>query len=160
MRAHWLKLALNLWPPFRGAGIRVLNFADDYRSVDVELRMGRLNRNYVGAHFGGSLYAMTDPFYTLMLMHLMGREYKVAHAGARIDFLTPAHGRVQAHFTLNDAQLEAIRAATRDGAKHLAELSVDIINHDGNVAARATHIVYVRLKKPPASSTPPSTPAG
>ena len=153
MRAHWLKLGMNLWPPFRGAGIRVVNFADDYRSVDVELRMGRFNRNFVGAHFGGSLYAMTDPFYTLMLIHLMGRDYRVAHAGARIDFIAPAHGRVQAHFEIDDAQLDSIREATRDGAKHLPEFSVEVKDHDDKVVARATHIVYVRLKKNPAPQT-------
>ena len=147
MRAHWLKLAMNLWPPFRGAGIRILNFADDYRSVDVELRMGRLNRNYVGAHFGGSLYAMTDPFYTLMLMHLLGREYRVAHAGAKISFIAPAHGSVRAHFEISDAQLDALRSAAGDGSKHLPEFSVDVKNHHGEIVARVVHIVYVRLKQ-------------
>ena len=147
MRAHWLKIGMNLWPPFRGAGIRVVNFAEDYRSVDVELRMGRLNRNVVGAHFGGSLYAMTDPFYTLMLMHLMGREYRVAHAGARIDFIAPAHGRVQAHFEISDAQIESIRAAASDGSKQLPEFDVEVTDHHGTIVARVTHIVYVRLKK-------------
>ncbi|MBM3346723.1 MAG: DUF4442 domain-containing protein [Betaproteobacteria bacterium] len=90
MRARWLKLAMNLWPPFRGAGIRVQHIAEDYRSVSVALSLGRLNRNYIGTHFGGSLYAMTDPFYMLMLMRLLGRDYAVAHAGARIEFLAPA----------------------------------------------------------------------
>jgi acyl-coenzyme A thioesterase PaaI-like protein len=157
MRAHWLKLGMNLWPPFRGAGIRIVNFADDYRSVDVELRMGRLNRNYVGAHFGGSLYAMTDPFYTLMLIHLMGREYRVAHAGARIDFIAPAHGRVQAHFEINDEQINAIREAARDGSKQLPEFAVEVKDHDDKVVAHVTHIVYVRLKQRPASQ--PASPA-
>jgi hypothetical protein len=52
---------LNLWPPFRGAGIRVTHVSADYREVDVALKLGLLNRNYFGTQFGGSLYAMTDP---------------------------------------------------------------------------------------------------
>ena len=37
-------------------------FAEDYRHARVELRQRWYNRNYVGTHFGGSLFAMTDPF--------------------------------------------------------------------------------------------------
>ena len=31
--------------------------------------------NYVGTQFGGSLYSMVDPFYRLMLMENLGRDY-------------------------------------------------------------------------------------
>jgi acyl-coenzyme A thioesterase PaaI-like protein len=58
-----LRRLFNLWPPFRAAGIRVRDIAPDFRSATVELRMRLLNRNYVGTHFGGSLFAMTDPFF-------------------------------------------------------------------------------------------------
>ena len=63
-----MKTLFNVWPPFRGAGVRVREIAPDFRSVHVELRMGILNRNYVGTHFGGSLFAMTDPFFMIMMM--------------------------------------------------------------------------------------------
>jgi hypothetical protein len=48
--------------PFRGAGIVVTALAADWRHARVVLRERALNRNYVGVHFGGSLFAMTDPF--------------------------------------------------------------------------------------------------
>ena len=32
---------------------------------------GKWNRNYVGTHFGGSLFAMTDPFWMLGLLHIL-----------------------------------------------------------------------------------------
>lgn len=53
---------INLWPPFLLAGIHVTKVSRDFRDIDVELRMRPWNRNYVGTHFGGSLFAMTDPF--------------------------------------------------------------------------------------------------
>lgn len=146
MRARWLRLAMNLWPPFRGAGIRVQHIAEDYRSVSVALSLGRLNRNYIGTHFGGSLYAMTDPFYMLMLIHLLGRDYTVAHAGARIEFLAPARGTVHAHFTVTDAQLADIRAATVAGEKYLPEYAVEVTGAGGQAVARVTHVLHVRRK--------------
>ena len=139
MKARWLRLGMNLWPPFRGAGIRVKHIADDYRSVSVELSLGRLNRNYVGTHFGGSLYAMTDPFYMLMLMHILGRDYAVAHAGARIDFLAPARGTVHAHFALDEADITRVREQAAATGKVLPEFSVDVVGTHG-VVARVTHV--------------------
>lgn len=57
-----LRRVFNLWPPFAFTGIHVARIGDDWRSARVELRMRPWNRNYVGTHFGGSLFAMTDPF--------------------------------------------------------------------------------------------------
>jgi hypothetical protein len=58
------KLLINLWPPYIGTGIRVRFIADDWREVFVFMNLGWYNRNYVGSHFGGSLYAMTDPLFS------------------------------------------------------------------------------------------------
>lgn len=75
---------MSLWPPFLGAGIRVRHISPDWREVTVELRQRWYNRNYIGTHFGGSLFAMTDPFHMLMLMRHLGREYRVLDQGAEV----------------------------------------------------------------------------
>jgi hypothetical protein len=67
--------AINIWPPLCGAGIRVRWRSN--RAVDVEMKLRFWNRNYVGTHYGGSLYSMADPFYMLMLMENLGRDYIV-----------------------------------------------------------------------------------
>lgn len=144
MKARWLRLGMNLWPPFRGAGIRVRHIADDYRTASVELSLDRMNRNYIGTHFGGSLYAMTDPFYMLMLMHRLGRDYAVAHAGARIEFLAPARGKVHAHFTLTDEQVASVREQVAAAGKIRPEFSIDVVGAHGAVVARVTHVLQVR----------------
>jgi hypothetical protein len=66
--SHALRRWISLWPPFLGAGIRVKHIAADMKAVDVEMKLRFWNANYVGTHFGGSLFAMTDPFYMLMVM--------------------------------------------------------------------------------------------
>jgi hypothetical protein len=76
--ARTLRRALNLWPPFLFAGIRVADIGDDFRHARVELRMRPWNRNYVGTHFGGSLFAMTDPFWMLLVMNAIGDDHIVA----------------------------------------------------------------------------------
>ena len=74
MKAAVFRHGINLWPPFLFTGIHVTDVSPDYRHVRVELRMRPWNRNYVGTHFGGSLFAMTDPFWMLTVMQNLGRD--------------------------------------------------------------------------------------
>jgi hypothetical protein len=138
---------MNLWPPFRGAGVRVRHIADDCHETRVELNLGLLNRNYVGTHFGGSLYAMTDPFHMLMLIHLLGPEYVVNHKGGRIEYLAPARGRVTTTLRVGCAEVEGIRARVAATGKDAPEFSAEIVDAAGVVVARAVHTLHVRRKR-------------
>ena len=44
------KLLFNLWPPLLGAGIRIKRIQEDWKEVDVEMKLRRWNANYVGTH--------------------------------------------------------------------------------------------------------------
>ena len=104
--ARTMRRVLNLWPPFLFTGIHVSHIGEDYRSARVELRMRPWNRNYVGTHFGGSLFAMTDPFWMLLVMHAIGEGYIVWDKAGQIEFEKPGRGIVAAEFRLEDAVLE------------------------------------------------------
>ena len=90
--ARFLRL-MRVYPPYLGAGVRVTRAEPDLSRVDVELRLTRWNRNYVGTHFGGSLYSMCDPFFMLMLMTRLGPGYVVWDKSASIEFLRPGAAR-------------------------------------------------------------------
>ncbi|WP_137937683.1 DUF4442 domain-containing protein [Chitinivorax sp. B] len=141
-----LKWFINLWPPFMGAGIKVEHIAPDFRQATVALRMRWYNRNYVGTHFGGSLFAMTDPFYMLMLMQILGREYYVWDKSAHIDFIAPGKGKVTARFDIKDSIIDEIRQKTADGEKYLPELPVLIHDMQGNLVAKVTKQLYIKRK--------------
>lgn len=142
-----LRRLLNLWPPFVGAGIRVRHVASDFRSVTVDMTLRWFNRNYVGTHFGGSLYSMTDPFLMLMLSHALGGQYRVWDKSGSIDYIAPGRGRVWARFDLHDADLTQIRRMTEGGDKHLHLFSVDVKDDEGMVVARVEKVIYVRRKR-------------
>lgn len=118
-KARLLRFAMNLYPPFLGAGIRVRHIAGDFREVRVHMGLNRLNRNYVGTQFGGSLYAMTDPFFMLMLMENLGRDYVVWDKAANIEFVSPGKGPVHAHFSIDQKLLDEVRERTAGGEKYL-----------------------------------------
>ena len=119
-----LRRAMGWWLPFLGAGIRVRSLSDDFREAVVELRLGRLNRNYVGTHFGGSLYAMTDPFFMIMLLHNLGGDYLVWDKSGSIEYVAPGRGTVLAHFQLAEARIAEIKAQAAGGDKVLPEFEV------------------------------------
>lgn len=150
MRPWMLKLGLNLYPPYIGAGVTVAHIAEDWSLMTVKLTLRWYNRNYVGTHFGGNLFTMTDPFYMLMLIHRLGPAYKVWDQKAEITFRKPGKGTVVANMTVSEEQLEAIRAATVDGAKHFAEFDIDIVDEEGDVVATVHKTLYVREKPPKA----------
>lgn len=145
-----LRMAMNLWPPFLGAGIRVVEIAPDYRRIRVRLRMGLLNRNYFGTHFGGSLFAMTDPFYALMLLHNLPRGYVVWDKSAAIHFKAPGRGRVYADFMLDQQKIDEVLEATADGQRYEPTWTIDVTDAAGQVVAAIDKTLYIRYKPPSA----------
>jgi len=138
---------MNLWPPFLFSGIRVREISAGWRLVRVELRQHWYNRNYVGTHFGGSLFAMTDPFWMIMTMQALGRGYIVWDKAATIDFIKPGRGTVTARFDLDDAALDAIRAATANGEKTLHWFETPVTDASGETVALVRKQIYVRRKR-------------
>jgi len=142
-----LRHGMNVWPPFLAAGIRIEEIAEDYRYVRVALRKGVFNRNYVGTQFGGSLFAMTDPFWMLMVMHNIGRGYVVWDKAGEIEFVAPGRTTVRAEFRLTEEHLEELREAAADGAKVLRWFETDVVDDAGAVIARVRKQLYVRRKR-------------
>ena len=147
MNASRLRRVFAVWPPFLFAGIRVVRLDDDFRHARVELRGRWFNRNYVGTHFGGSLFAMTDPFWMILLMNRLGGGHVVWDRAAEILFEKPGRGTVSAEFTLDDAVVDAIRAAAAGGDKVLHWFETDVRDAAGDVVARVRKQVYVRRKR-------------
>ena len=142
-----LKWVLRLYPPLRGAGIRVRRVSDDLREIDVDMKQHWWNMNYVGTHYGGSLYSMTDPFYMLMLLHNLGRDYIVWDKAASIRFRKPGKGRVRAQFRLTAAQLDDFRAQLETQEKIEPVMIVQVLDEQDEVVAEVEKLLYIRRKE-------------
>ncbi len=145
-KARLLRWAMNFYPPYLGAGVRIQHIAGDFREIRVKMGLGWYNRNYVGTQFGGSLYSMTDPFFMLMVMENLGSDYIVCDKAASIDFIAPGKGPVYADFRIEEALLDEIRQRTAGGDNYLPQLHVDVHDGDGTLVARVHKTLYVRLK--------------
>ncbi len=137
---------INLYPPFIGAGIRVVHTAPDFTSVTVELRYTWWNKNIFGTAFGGSLYMMCDPFFVAIMLNNLGSDYIVWDKGAAIQFLKPGRSSVRAVFAISKEEIARVKAETDARGKYEPEYEADIIDEKGVVVARVHKTLYVRRK--------------
>ncbi|ACN13343.1 hypothetical protein HRM2_02210 [Desulforapulum autotrophicum HRM2] len=147
MKASTFKLLMNIYPPYWGTGIRVRAISREYRYIKVVMQRRWYNRNYVNTHFGGSLYAMVDPFYMLMLIPILGPDYVVWDKAATIDFIKPGRGTMTAEFRITDAMLSDIMEKTAGGEKYMPQYPVEIMDQQDDVVARVDKRMYIRKKR-------------
>lgn len=146
--ARQLKWFLNVYPPYLGAGIRVVHAAADFSRWEVQMRLTRYNRNYFGTHFGGSLYSMCDPFFLLILAKTLGRDYIVWDKEATIRFRRPGRGTVRALFEIPRSRIEEIMATVERKRKLEPTFTTEVKDEEGNVVAEVEKRIYVRKKGP------------
>lgn len=119
----------------------------DFREMEVKMKLKWYNKNYVGTHYGGSIYSMTDPFYMVMLIHILGKDYVVWDRAAQIEFFKPGKTELCAKFCVTDEILEDIISKTYDGNQHFAEFSIDVTDTSGEIIAKVGKTIYIRKKQ-------------
>lgn len=145
---------LSLYPPFLGAGIRVTTSDPGGGIYQVKMRLTPLNRNAHNTHFGGSLYAMCDPFLALILIHQLGSDYAVWDKSATIDFLRPGKGVVTATMQIAADEVAAIRKRAASGEAVEPVFVVDVVDRAEHVVARVTKTLHVRKRNRTSGETP------
>jgi hypothetical protein len=101
----------------------------------------------VGAHFGGSLYAMCDPFFMLILMKTLGPGYRVWDKGATIRFKKPGTGTVWAIFQVPQNRVEEIRADADLHERSEPQFQVLVRDDNDNVIAEVDKLLVVKKKE-------------
>lgn len=143
---NWLLRLFNVYPPYLGAGVRV-KASPDLHTFEVRMKLRFWNKNYVGTHFGGSLYTMCDPFFMLILMNALGRDYIVWDKEATIRFRRPGRGTVHATFHIPPERVAEIKAAADENRKVEPVFKADILDDKGEVVAEVEKLLYVRRKE-------------
>lgn len=120
------------------------SIASDWTSAQVDLRLGLLNRNFFGTAFGGSLYAMTDPFHALLMVSQLGPDYVVWDQAAQIRFVKPGRGLLSARFELPLREVARVRALADRGQKVQPQYQVQVLDRRGELVAEVEKTLYVR----------------
>ena len=140
-----LKL-INFWPPYFFSGIRVVSVSSAVDEITVKKTSRFWNQNYFGTHFGGSLYAMCDPFFVFILLHKLKEDHIVWDIGAEIDFIKAVKGPVTATFKIEKQQVESLREQCLKSFKVEPWFSTEIKDSQGNLVAQVRKKLYVRRK--------------
>ncbi len=144
---HLLKLRINTYAPYVGAGIKVEYVDLDQGLCVVSMGLTPLNKNIVGTQFGGSLYSMVDPFYMIMLMHQLGGSYVVWDKSSHIEFVAPGNSKVTARMKIPSNEITEIKALTESGEPVFRDYVTDIVDEQQKVIATVTKTIYIRLRK-------------
>ncbi len=139
-----LKFLLNIYGPYFGAGVKITTISEDFRFVRVEMPLRWYNANYFRTHFGGSLYAMTDPIYVFMLINNLGNDYVVWDKAAEIQFRSPGKGRVWCEFRLTEEEVARIKTEADTNKKTEPKFMVEVFDADGKLVASVVKTLYVR----------------
>ena len=142
------RYVMNCWPPFWGTRVHIESISSDWRHLRTRMKLSFRNKNYVGTHFGGGLFVMTDAFYTVMFKNLLGADYLVWDKSANIEFLAPGRTTVYADFNISDEMLSQIHTQTANGEKFEPTYRVDIVNTAQKLIARVDKTMYFRKKTP------------
>jgi acyl-coenzyme A thioesterase PaaI-like protein len=146
LRTRLQRLGFNWFPAYRATGGRITYIAGDWREIRIRLPLNRRTRNYVGTIFGGSMYGAVDPIYMVMLIQALGPGYVVWDKAASIRFRRPGRSTLHARFTVDDAELDAIRAALEHAPTVDRTYVVDLVDDDGVVHATVEKVVHVRRR--------------
>jgi acyl-coenzyme A thioesterase PaaI-like protein len=146
-RSRLMRLRFNLFPAYRGTGARVTYVADDLREIRVRLPLSWRTRNYVGTIFGGSMYAAADPILMVMLIRNLGRGYVVWDKSASIRFRRPGRTTLHARFTLEQAELDAIRDALERTDRIDRVYAVELVDAEGVVHAEVEKTIHIRRRE-------------
>lgn len=137
----------NLLPSYRGSGGWVTYLAPDWREVKVKLPLNLWTRNYVGTTFCGSMYAAVAPFYMAMIAMNLGLEYVVWDKTVSIQFKKPGQSTLYAHFKLEEADLNAIKAELEAKRSTERTYQIDLVDAAGVVHVSFEEVIYIRRKR-------------
>ncbi|MEV6136036.1 DUF4442 domain-containing protein [Nocardia sp. NPDC051990] len=138
------RLVMNLYPPLLFAGVRVTRVTPDWTAITVTHRVRPWNSNLNHSAFGGTLFAMTDPFYAVMAAGQLGPGHHIWNTTGTIEFLCPGRGTVSATMELTPAESDIIRAGIEAEGCSVTTHVTEIHSAEGTLVARAAQSLYVR----------------
>ncbi len=137
---------MRFWPPFWGAGISVESINHDFTEIVVKMPLTKMNTNYVGTHFGGSLYSMCDPFFMLMLIQHMKKDHIIWDQSASIKFVKPGVGTMRARFIISLEEVERLKREALKNFNLRPIYSCDVVDSNNEVVATVEKQLYIRRK--------------
>lgn len=141
------KHGFNISPMYRRTTGRIKYISNDLKEIKIKIALSYKNKNYVGAIFGGSMFAATDPIYMTQLMQILGDEYVVWDKAATINYKRPAKENLYCDFIFTDDEIEIIKKRVLNEHEITIEKITHLTNTKNTIFAEVIKIVYIADKK-------------
>lgn len=145
-RSRQMRWAFNFWPCIWCTGSRVEFIAGDFRELHVSIKLNIRTRNRVGTVYGGSIYSSVDPYFMLLFMEILGRDYVVWDKGASMKFVRPIVDKVKCRFLITDELIAEVKQKIAENGEYTFDLPLKYEDDNGTVYATFTKQVYVAGK--------------
>ena len=139
MAMRWM---FNFWPCIWCSGGKVEFISSDFQELHVSLKLNLRTRNRVGTVYGGSIYSSVDPYFMLMFMEILGKNYVVWDKAAAVKFVRPLTGKVKCRFLLAGELIEDVKHHIEMRGEHTFDLPLHYEDEQGKVYAVFTKTVY------------------
>lgn len=145
-KSFWYRKGLNLWPCIWCTGGKVEFISSDFQELHVGLNLNIRTRNKVGTVYGGSIYSSIDPYFMLMFMQILGKEYIVWDKAASVKFIRPITGKVKCRFLIDDEMVKEVKHHVALRGEYTFDLPLKFEDENGLVYAAFTKTTYVATK--------------
>ena len=149
LKPHELKRVLNLWLPFIFNRIKIIHISDDFKQIDVRLKLSFWNRNPGKALWGGAIFSAADSFFPIILKQnalLNGIETDFFTKSTNVSYLKPSKTDLMFNFNVSDDEVSSmIDILNRDG-KYQEWHTVYGIDKNGNKCVKVKIQPYLRIR--------------
>ena len=145
-RSRQMRWAFNFWPCIWCTGSRVEFIAGDFKELHVSIKLNIRTRNRVGTVYGGSIYSSVDPYFMLLFMEILGRDYVVWDKGASMKFVRPIVDKVKCRFLITDELIAEVKQKVAENGEYTFDLPLKYEDDNGTVYATFTKQVYAAGK--------------
>lgn len=146
-KTAWMRRLFNVFPCIWCAGGKVTFISGDYQELHVKLALNLRTRNRVGTVFGGSIYSSVDPYFMLLFMDVLGKEYVVWDKAASVKFVRPITGQVKCRFLISDELVAQVKKEIAERGEYTFELPLKYEDDKGAIYAVFTKTIYAASKE-------------
>jgi hypothetical protein len=146
-QSAWYRRGINIWPCVWCSGGKITFVSGDFQELHVRLRLGIRTRNRVGTVYGGSIYSSVDPYFMLMFMEILGRDYVVWDKGAWVKFIKPVTSEVKCRFLISDELVQTVKKQVAANGQYVFELPLQYEDDKGVIYATFTKSIYTASKE-------------
>jgi acyl-coenzyme A thioesterase PaaI-like protein len=148
---------LEIYPPFLPMRIKVLEIANEWRTVRIRLPLNARSRNPGGVMFGGYQAALADPIAALACARVFPG-YSVWTRAMSISFDHGGNSDLEMRFTLTPEQERDIRIELQRDGRSTPTFEYGYVRKDGVRCTVIRNTVAIRPRGYERATTPPASP--